>query len=221
MDDREIDLVLRRYNERLAALGPVPEALGWTKGRHTLRYHMLLEPWHLSDEELLDFGCGFGDMYQYCRTHLPGVRYHGYDLNPSLVAAGRERYPEADLRSGNALREGLHGSWDVIVASGLFNLLLAENRAFIEAMFDLFARHARKGFAANFLSNRVDYRLDHTYHADPADLLTLAYRYSNRVALRNDYMPFEFTVYVDLRKRFDEAHVVYPEFLGWVDRDRC
>ena len=40
MNDAEIALVLRRYTERLAALGPVPEALGWTKGRHTLRYRM-------------------------------------------------------------------------------------------------------------------------------------------------------------------------------------
>ena len=31
MNDREIEVVLRRYTERLAALGPVPEALGWTK----------------------------------------------------------------------------------------------------------------------------------------------------------------------------------------------
>ncbi len=218
MDDREIERVLRRYDERLAALGPVPEALGWTKGRHTLRYHMLLDPWRLTNEEVLDFGCGFGDMYAYCRAQLPGVHYHGYDLNPSLVAAGRTRYPDADLQSGNALRDGLAGTWDVIVASGVFNLLLNDNRAFIRSAFDLFARHARRGFAANFLSNKVEYRLDHAYHADPADVLNLAYAYSNRVSLRNDYMPFEFTVYVDLRREFDRASVVYPEFLDWVDR---
>jgi SAM-dependent methyltransferase len=217
MNDSDIEFVLRRYTERLQALGPVPEALGWTKGRHRLRYHMLLEPWQLRRGDVLDFGCGFGDMYQYCRDVLPDVAYHGIDLNPALVAAGRERYPEADLSSGNALKDGLNGRWDVIVASGLFNLLLSDNWEFIQATFDLFARHATRGFAANFLSDRVDYRLDHTYHADPSRVLQLAYRYSNRVMLRNDYMPFEFTVYVDLRSDFDKAHVVYPEFLSYVE----
>ena len=48
-------------------------------------------------------------------------------------------------------------------------------------------------------------------------MLELGYRYSNRVMLRNDYMPFEFTVYVDLRRDFDKAHVVYPEFLSFVE----
>jgi trans-aconitate methyltransferase len=219
MNDQEIDVVLRRYSERLAALGPVPEALGWTKGRHGLRYHLLLQPWNLTTEQVLDFGCGFGDMYGYCREHLPRVRYEGFDLNPALVAVGRQRYPDAHLSDGNALRDGLNGQWDLIVASGLFNFLLTDNWSFIQAMFDLFARHARIGFAANFLSDRVDYRLDHTYHADPAKVLDLAYRYSNRVMLRNDYMPFEFTLYVDLRRDFDATHVVYPEFMPLIDVD--
>jgi trans-aconitate methyltransferase len=213
VNDDETDLVLRRYTERLAALGPVPEALGWTKGRHVLRYQVLLEPWQLTDERVLDFGCGFGDMYALCREQFPSVTYEGFDLNPALVDVGRRRYPDARLSSGNALQAGLNGEWDLIVASGLFNLLLTDNWRLITDMFDLFARHARKGFAANFLSDRVDYQLDHTYHADPVKVLELAYRYSNRVMLRNDYMPFEFTVYVDLRREFDRTHAVYPEFM--------
>ena len=217
MNDREIDVVLRRYTERLAALGPVPEALGWTRGRHTLRYRILLDHWDLAAGDLLDFGCGFGDMYAFCRDHFPGLRYHGFDLNPALVAAGRARYPDADLAAGNALKDGLTGQWDLIVASGVFNFLLSDNWGFIEAIFDLFARHARVGFAANFLSDRVDYRLDHAFHADPAKVVELAYRYSNRVTLRNDYMPFEFTIFVDLRRAFDRERVVYPEFLPFVD----
>jgi SAM-dependent methyltransferase len=217
MTDDEVQLVLERYTKRLAALGPVPEALGWSKNREVLRYHVLLEPWALTTERLLDFGCGFGDLYAYCREHFPGVCYEGLDLNEALVAVGRKRYPDARLAAGNALKDGLTGRWDVIVASGVFNFNLGDNWAFIETVFDLFAQHAGKGFAANFLSDRVDFRLDHTFHADPTTVLALAYRYSNRVMLRNDYMPFEFTVYVDLRRAFDREHVVYPEFMRFVD----
>jgi SAM-dependent methyltransferase len=218
MTDDEIRMVLERYDRRLESMGAVPEALGWTKNRHVLRYHALLEPWKLTDESLLDFGCGFGDMFAYCREHWPCVRYQGVDLNPSLIAVGRERYPDASLQATNVLRDGLTGTWDVIVASGVFNLKLSDNWGFVRSIFDLFARHARKGFAANFLSNRVDYTLAETFHADPVRVLELAYSYGNRVALRNDYMPFEFAVYVDLRREFDREHVVYPEYLDFV---RC
>jgi trans-aconitate methyltransferase len=218
MTDEEVRAVVERYTRRLATLGPVPEALGWTRNRHVLRYHVLLDPWHLTTERLLDFGCGFGDLFAYCREHFPQVEYEGLDLNESLVAVGRERYPDARLFTRNALRDGLDGRWDVIVASGVFNFRLGDNWTFIEHAFDLFARHADTGFAANFLSDRVDRRLEDTYHADPARVLDLAYRYSNRVMLRNDYMPFEFTVYVDLRREFDREHAVYPEFMRFVER---
>ena len=220
MNDEEMRIVLERYTRRLATLGPVPKALGWTKNRHVLRYHVLLEPWRLTTERLLDFGCGFGDLYGYCRERFPGVQYEGIDLNGDLVAVGCERYPAARLSVGNALKDGLNGRWDVIVASGVFNFELTDNWAFVETVFDLFASHAEKGFAANFLSDRVDFRLDHTFHADPTRVLALAYRYSNRVMLRNDYMAFEFTVYVDLRRDFDREHVVYPEYMRLVERDR-
>lgn len=219
MTDDEVRMILERYDRRLAECGPSPAALGWTRNRHILRYHVLLEPWRLEDERLLDFGCGFGDMYAYCRERIPRVRYEGIDLNPSLIEAGRTRYPEARLRAANPLRDGLDGAWDVIVASGVFNLKLGDNWAFIRQAFDWFARHATRGFAVNFLSNRVEYELADTFHADPVKILELAYTYSNRVTLRNDYMPFEFTVYVDLRRQFDPQHVVYPEYLGFVPSD--
>ena len=214
--DQDVKLLLERYTKRLETLGSVPEALGWTKNRHVLRYHVLLEPWRLTNERLFDFGCGFVDLYAYCRERFPQVQYEGLDLNPDLVAVARQRYPDARLSVANALNDGLNGCWDVIVASGVFNFKLSDNWSAVEGAFDLFSRHARKGFAANFLSNRVDFELDHTFHADPAQVLALAYRHSNRVMLRNDYMPFEFTVYVDMRREFDRHFVVYPEFLPFV-----
>lgn len=213
-DDRR--RVLERYDRRLAELGPVPEALGWTKNRHVLRYAMLVDPWSLADASVLDFGCGFGDMYDYCRRVVPTTRYSGIDVNPALIAAGQKKYPDADLRAMDVFRTAVDESWDVVVASGVFNLKLDDNWSFIASAFDWFASHSRRGFAANFLSNRVEYELEDTFHADPPRVLELAYRYSNRVQLRNDYMPFEFTVYVDLRREFDRESVVYPEFLSLV-----
>src|SRR5688572_18450773 len=128
-DDRR--RVLERYDRRLAALGPVPEALGWTRNRHVLRYAMLLDGWRLRDDSVLDFGCGFGDMYDYCRRTIPTTRYTGIDVNPSLIAAGHLKYPDADLRVVDVFDAPVEESWDVVVSSGVFNLKLDDNWAFI------------------------------------------------------------------------------------------
>lgn len=210
--------MIERNDRRLKELGTVPEALGWTRDRHLLRFDVLLSHWNLHDESVLDFGCGFADMCGFCQEQYPAVRYSGIDVNPSLINAGRQQRPDADLRAINVFRDPVEESWDVIVASGVFNLKLDDTWGFIEDAFRFFSAHARKGFAANFLSNRVDYELADTFHADPPRVLDLAYRYSNRVTLRNDYMPFEFTVFVDLRREFDQTSVVYPEYLPLVHR---
>jgi len=217
MDEQEKRDTLDRYDRRLEEFGHDPRTLGWHKRQHLLRYEVLLSHWDLNGRDLLDFGCGFGDMYAYCRQSGRGaVRYHGLDLNPRLVAEGTQRYPGADLFACDALTDGLPAVYDVIVASGIYNFRLKDNWDFINRTFALFARHSRQGFAVNFLSNRVDYTEDTLYYADPPRVLDLCYTYSRRVLLRQDYMPFEFTVFVDLRNNFDKRYTVFPEYLSFI-----
>lgn len=220
MNDAEKRAAIARYNARLDQYGHDPRTLGWTKRQHLLRYEVLLSYWDLSQADLLDFGCGFGDMYAYCRqSGRADVRYHGIDLNTRLIEAGRASYPGVDLRALDISVDGLPQSYDVIVASGVYNYRTSDNWGFVRETFELFRAKARHGFAANFLSDRVDFRDDSLYYADPCAVLDLGYRYSRRVMLRQDYMPFEFTIFVDLQDDFDRNHTVFPEYLRFIPGD--
>jgi SAM-dependent methyltransferase len=217
VDEQEKLAAIARYNARLDQFGHDPRALGWSKRQHLLRYEVLLSYWSLGGADLLDLGCGFGDMYAYCRDNgRADLRYHGIDINPRLVAEGSRRYPEADLTARDVMALGLPRDYDVIVCSGLFNFRLRDNWAFITRSFDLFRSSCAQGFAANFITDRVDFRDDNLYYADPCRVLNLCYKYSRRVVLRQDYMPFEFTVFVDLRDKFDEDYTVFPEYLRFI-----
>jgi SAM-dependent methyltransferase len=46
--------------------------------------------------KVLDFGCGFGSLVEHLRVR--GIETTGIDLLAHQVAAGRERFPAADLR---------------------------------------------------------------------------------------------------------------------------
>jgi SAM-dependent methyltransferase len=206
---------IERYNQRLAEFGPTERALGWgEKGRSRIRFEVLASQWDLRDARVLDVGCGFGDLFGYLRERgVTGVRYIGVDINASLLAIARERYPEARFAEADCRRLRPSTRSDYAFCSGMFNHKLEDNAGFIAAMFEQFDAAAEKGFAANFLSDRVEYRLEHTYHADPRVILELAYRYSNNVVLRNDYMPYEFTVFVNKGSRVDPSLSVYEEFV--------
>jgi SAM-dependent methyltransferase len=215
MNEANNRFTVEHYENQLKQYGYSPKTLGWNNGRHNLRYYILLSQWKFNNNTLLDFGCGFGDMYGFCVRNGYHVIYEGVDLSPKLIKMGKSIYPDAHLWSGDVLHDGLSKQYDFILSSGVHNLKIDDTWGFIQATFDFFNKHSTLGFALNFLSNKVEYMLDHAYHADPAQILNLAYQYSNRVVLRNDYIPFEFTVFVDKRKAFDRELVVYPEYLEY------
>lgn len=219
MNELEKQAAIDRYNERLDKFGYDRRTLGWVKPQHFLRYHILLSHWDLTNASLLDFGCGFGDLYGYCcDLGIAGLDYLGIDINQRLLEEGAKRYPNAKFSCRDVLAEGLPATYDVIVASGVYNFRLENNWDFIEATLSLFARSARQGFAVNFLSDRCDFKEDNLYYADPCKILDLCYRLSRRIVLRQDYMPFEFTIFVDMRTMFDKDYTIFPDYLSFVPR---
>ena len=94
----------------------------------------------------------------------------------------------------------------------MHNYRFKDNWNYIQKTFDLFDKHSKCGFAANFLSDKVDFKEDDIYYSNPGQILELCYRYSKRIILRNDYMPFEFTAFISKKDGFDKSIATYPEF---------
>jgi len=217
MHQQDLDQIIKIYSERLSKHGVSPKTLGWDKKRANLRFEILSSQWDLSNKSILDFGCGFGDFYDFLhRKNITDFNYLGIDINPRLVEVAKRLYPAATFMVCNIFTETLKSKYDYIFASGVFNDKLSDNLTFIEGAFNKFNDFAIKGFAANFLSDRVEYRHPHTFHADPSYILSLVYQYSNNIILRNDYMPFEFTVFVNKDSKYDDELVVYHEFLKYI-----
>jgi SAM-dependent methyltransferase len=208
--------LLKRYSDRLAEQGPTSAALGWNKPKHKLRYRILLDYWlsAISDRPLriLDFGCGFGDLFGYARERGISLDYTGLDINPDLIKVARERYPACRFLCHDVFESPLDEMFDVVLSSGVHNFRLSDNQGFIERSFEIFNKLSTVGFAANFLSTRVNFRHEQNSYTAPEDMLALALRYSPRVVLRHDYMPFEFTVFVDKRSEINETLTVFHPF---------
>ena len=213
MNKNEIDFIIKRYSTRLKRYGYSPKTLGWNKKRHSLRFHILTSHWDLNGCTILDFGCGFGDMFGYLKKNGVDCIYYGVDINQSLIKQGKIIYPDANLDSIDLFNNNDNLIFDYIFSSGVHNLKLEKNFDFISDSFKLFNSISKKGFAMNFLSDKVEYDLDDAYHSNPSKILDIAYNYSNRILLRNDYMPFEFSIFIDKLNKFDKGNSVYNEFL--------
>lgn len=209
--------IISLYTGRMRKYGIGQKALGWLKNRGHLRFEILCSLWDLNHASILDAGCGFGDFYGFLRKRgVEGFTYLGVDINPALIDVAASLYPDAGFQAANIADAHLPQGFDYGFASGLFNDKLYDNAAFIRQGLNMLHAHCRKGFAANFLSDRVDYFPEHTSHANPAVILDICYDYSNNIVLRNDYMPYEFTVFVNKASQVDPERRVYSEFLRYL-----
>ncbi|MBI2435582.1 MAG: class I SAM-dependent methyltransferase [Candidatus Hydrogenedentes bacterium] len=215
--ERDKDNTVRRYTERYAQFGYSEEALGWTKKRQPIRFDVLSSIADLRGKMILDIGCGFGDLNTTLTAKYGNdYTYIGVDVVDALIGKACELFsaPHICFLKGEFLKTTIEAEVDVAISSGIFNHRFEETDSygFIEATMEKAFALCREGFAFDFLSDKVDYELPHTFHASPERILEMAYRLSRNVVLRNDYMPFEFALYVYKDDGFKPEEAVFSRY---------
>jgi SAM-dependent methyltransferase len=194
----DLNHLIRYVDGLIEQHGFTAAALGWTKDKQSLRFKVLCEIGLQRGCKILDFGCGLADLYAYCQSRYKSVEYLGIDINPTLVAECRRRYPKTDIRCVNILTDKLRDRVDFVILSGTFNYPFrkVDNYEFVESVLSELFNQCECGIAADFFSTSVDYRDERLFYADPTRIFEIARRLSRRVLLRHDYFPFEFCVYI-------------------------
>ena len=200
MDDAAVSMYVHRYEQAYNKHGYSPQGLCSSNvDRSDLRYSVLTQPVLASGGSVLDVGCGFADLFQYLKNKGWKGRYTGIDIVPSLLKEAAAKHPDARLVQGDGSR-GLAelGAHDFVISCGAMNLKLPnggnENHiaSFMREMFDV----AQIGVVIDFMSTHVDFRHPDAWHTDPVWALEQAHKLSPRVALRSDYLPFEFSLFL-------------------------
>jgi SAM-dependent methyltransferase len=224
----ERDVIIERYSRRFAEHGYDPRTLGWDKGKQQIRFRILTSQYDFRGKRVLDIGCGFGDLNQGLQRRAgQEYSYHGVDLVPALIAKGKDLYPAGNtsFSCADILSEDFTDNFDYAVASGLFNFTFKDvaNYDFIEAVINKALSLCRDGLAFDFLSDKVDRRQAEAFYSSPEQILGMAYKYSRNVVLRNDYMPFEFAVFINKDSSFLTEDTIFHHYkmrgLGRSDED--
>ena len=217
--DEDRKKVVKRYTQRFAEFGHSQEALGWgKKGRQQLRFEILCSYWNLAGMRILDLGAGFGDLFQFLK--IKDIEsYFGVELTPAMVKEGLAQYgsdPRFHLFVGDASDLALVPQCDISIISGLFNFKLesGDNYSFIEQTLKTAFEKSNSGCAANFVTDRVDYIEDLIFNARPETILTIALGITKNIAMRFDYMPFEFSIFLNKHQSFDPSVAVFDSIRG-------
>lgn len=194
------DAATRDHFDALArAHGGSVKAVDWgSRASQELRFEVLSSIGNLHGARVLDVGCGQGDLAAWLAQRGVACDYHGIDLSPAMIELARARQPGRSFELRNLLDDDFTlwtRRFDFVIASGIFYLrrhaAADYQRAMIERMFALCTR----GLAFNSLSawdTRPNDALE--YRADPMLTLAMATRLTERLSLRHDYHPGDFSI---------------------------
>jgi SAM-dependent methyltransferase len=147
---------------------------------------------------LLDAGCGLADLRPFLESRGQRVRYVGADLTPAILKEARRRQPDADLVLTDlfAAPPFFPETFDVVFASGIFNLNLGNNDAFVQRAVPALARLAAGCVVANFLHAGAPVKHAHCHYYEPVPLMAALAGAGRRIDCREGYLDHDFTLVV-------------------------
>ena len=153
---------------------------------------------------IIDYGCGYGAMFEYLQEKGWEFDYYGVDLIEKMVSAGREKYKDFSNAHFTTNEKELPVA-NYLVAAGIFNIKLEspydEWQDFICKTLPRMNALCSKGFSFNMLTkysdaDRMAERPD-LFYGDPLFFFDFCKRnFSRNVALLHDYGLYDFTILV-------------------------
>jgi len=200
----DLDKVKGYFTDKLNEFGATHRGVDYNSTEsQEVRFFQLLKVIDMGTRySLLDFGCGYGAMYDYLVRLKHDLHYVGYDIADTMIVKGRELHPDnPDCQFTSNIDEV--PVLDYAVVSGTFNMKLdADHDSWtmivLEALNQMHA-HTSKGLAFNMLTkySDADRMRPDLYYADPCFFFDYCKRnFSRNVALLHDYNLYDFTILV-------------------------
>lgn len=201
--------IYRYYKDKINPAAPDYQILGWeSASAQELRFSVLAK--HLSpNDSLLDVGCGVGSLFSYLKAHLDfPVRYTGIDLLPQMIQLAKARNPQGHFIHGDLFKNNPFPprSFDICFASGIFNLQLHNNEAFIVQALRLFRQLAVKKIIFNLLNDQSAAKEAPYFYSNPSQLdgwLTAAARPNTPLPayhIEKGYLDNDYTVILTINE---------------------
>lgn len=204
----------RDYEKLVAEYGDSPLSLGWgEKDRRRERFRVLTENWNLHQASILDLGCGFGDLYGFVTESVELFDYLGIDNSPKILKIAESKYPGASFKLMNIEEiKTLDFRADFTFASGIFNDQRSNHILHVKSIMDYAVEISRFGFSFNFLSTLADIRYPDSQYTSPSTIANYCESRKWRFSINHQYMPFEFTVHVNLEANFDPKKNIFESY---------
>ena len=197
---KKIEIIKSFYEPKLGSTLPDYEILGWESAEaQKYRFDSFINNIDLHGLSILDVGCGLGNLLEHLTEKDIPVKYTGVDILPGMIAHACEKRLDGQFQCIDIFADNPFGenSFDVVYASGIFNLNLGNNREFFGDALCRFGKIARKYVAFNLLDYRSPARDETYYYFNPAEIVQMIeglHCRPKKVQIIEQYLNNDFTV---------------------------
>ncbi len=195
---------LNIYRQKFKEFGVSPQALQWkSKGAAHQRFRQFWAEIDFDNKNVLDVGCGFGEMGNFLTKRYKNVKYKGVDIMPEFIENGKKKYPQLDLEIDDYFGHPKPESFDVVLCSGALNSNFGtseENIEFRKNAIKVMFEHTDNVMAFNMLGGHPaplnDDLESNIWYSDSMEILEYCMSLTRRVIMRHHYHPTDFTIFM-------------------------
>jgi SAM-dependent methyltransferase len=188
----------QHYRDRIRDDADGADIVDWASPAHQqIRFDTLIDHVPLAGRSLLDVGCGVGDLLGRLAERAVECDYLGIDLLDAMTAQAQKRYPHGRFHTLDIFADPCPlpaESFDVVFASGTFNLHLDNHHAFLTRAIERMLLLARDVVAFNLLHVRSPVHCGYCAYFRPDDVLAMIAGMGCTVRIVDDYLPNDFTI---------------------------
>lgn len=170
----KIETIRSFYESKMDKGLPDYMVLGWEGPEAQYRrFEVLASHVDLSGMKILDVGCGLGNLLEYLNSRGIAVDYTGVDISEKMIESVRKKKLPGNFLCVDIFKTSAFDreSFDVVFASGIFNINLGNNREFLAEGLDRFFQLSGRFVAFNLLHvNSPDREDDKYYYFTPEEV---------------------------------------------------
>lgn len=174
--------------------------LGWeSEFAQQQRFDALINDLNLHGKRVLDVGCGTGNLLQYLEERFSNFEYTGVDILEYMIAYAKSKKTRGRFICADIFKENPFGQneFDVIFASGTFNINLGNNKKFLIDALRLFNYICKETISFNLLDNKSPNKENKYFYSSSDEICALINdNYPNyfRIKVIKGYLKNDFTI---------------------------
>ncbi len=163
------------------------------------RMTQLINDLDLHDKNIIDIGCGFGDLIPHLVSRSENFNYLGVDKYEPFIDEAKKRYPEFDFQYLDYFASPLDQLFDITLCCGALNAkredVIKFRQKAISCMYDK-STYCAVFNMSGYYPNVGNDNESKIYYASSRKFLDFCWTLTPKLIFKQQYNPKDFTIYL-------------------------